>query len=271
MSAAVRALARAAKLLPRERRQWIEALVAECDQLEPGPERRRWIAGGVWLLLRQYAAEPLHRPTWTLRAAVAATVALMGVNLVQYPELVSQSPATAVAFVSLYLALLAGYRWQIQTMIRRGGPELVRRTVGLGLLAGLLLLGALVLANVDSVRHRWPVAVELGFGGGAALAFAAASIGWARTSRPAAIRGGLYAGITAGLTVFVGGVGLAMAFLAPSDGASASTVTAVRHDPHALAIAAAGDTLSGAISLLVWIPLLAMAVGLVVSGRNPRA
>jgi hypothetical protein len=262
MSAVVRALARAARLLSRERRQWVEALLAECDHVEPGRERRRWIAGGAWLLVRQLAAEPLHRPTWTLRAAVAASVALVGLNILRYPQLVSQSPGPAAALLTLFVMLLTAFLRRIRAIARRGDGDLARGTVGRGLVAGALLLAALAEANLDPSRQRWPVAVELGLSGCAALAFAMAGIRRARAGLRAAIRGGLDAGMTAGLTVFVGGVGLAMAFVSPADGAPANTAPAVRHDLPALALAAAGDTLSGAIMLLAWIPLVAGALGL---------
>jgi hypothetical protein len=255
---AARVLARAAKLLPRDRREWLEALVAECDQVESGPSRRRWIAGGAWFLLRRLAGEP----RWTMPAAVVATVGLVGVNIARYPELVSQSPLTAAVFLSLFALLVTGYGWQIRVMLRRGDAELVRQTVRLGMLAGALLLTAMALANIDQVRHRWPVAVELGEGGGAALAFVVAGRIWARAAGRlgVAVRGGIYAGITAGLTVFLGIVGLSMAFVSPADGAPANTPLRVRQDPHALALAAAGDMLSGAINLLALVPLMAALV-----------
>ena len=48
-------LSYAARLLPPGRRQWAEAVGAEAGQVPAGWPRLRWLAGGLWLAVREAA------------------------------------------------------------------------------------------------------------------------------------------------------------------------------------------------------------------------
>ena len=63
----------AARLLPPGRRDWAEAVQAEAGQVAAGWPRLRWLAGGVWLVVRE-AAMTRKVVYWLGAGAVAAAV-----------------------------------------------------------------------------------------------------------------------------------------------------------------------------------------------------
>jgi hypothetical protein len=63
----------AARLLPPGRRDWAEAVRAEAGQVAAGWPRLRWLAGGVWLVVRE-AAMTRKVVYWLGAGAVAAAV-----------------------------------------------------------------------------------------------------------------------------------------------------------------------------------------------------
>ena len=64
-------LSHAARLLPPARRQWAEAVMAEAGEVAAGWPRLRWLAGGLWLTVRE-AAMGRKVMYWLGAGAVAA-------------------------------------------------------------------------------------------------------------------------------------------------------------------------------------------------------
>jgi len=46
-------LGRAARLLPRRRREWAEAALNESREVPAGAGRAAWLGGGLWLVTRR--------------------------------------------------------------------------------------------------------------------------------------------------------------------------------------------------------------------------
>ena len=67
-------LRQSARLVPPGRRQWAEAVVAEAGQVPAGAPRLSWLAGGLWLVVRE--ATVMRKVLYWLGAgAVAAGAA----------------------------------------------------------------------------------------------------------------------------------------------------------------------------------------------------
>jgi hypothetical protein len=63
----------AVRLLPPGRRQWAEAVQAEAGQVPPGWPRLRWLAGGLWLVVRE--AKMARKVVYWLGAGAVAAAA----------------------------------------------------------------------------------------------------------------------------------------------------------------------------------------------------
>ncbi len=75
----VRLLARLIRLLPARRRELGEAMLAEAAAIGPGPRRLRWLAGGIWFVVRE---SPViwYGPALALAAAALVTVDRIGTS-----------------------------------------------------------------------------------------------------------------------------------------------------------------------------------------------
>ncbi len=196
-------------------------------------------------------------------AGVSAAVALGGYGLVRYPGLRSgDALIAAVAFVALLLA----YGTVTLTLSRgTGSPEIVARRNGL---VGGVVIGAawLVILSPTGALKQWilvPLMVALlGPGCVAALAAQAGKYVIAGT------RAALWSGIVGGLLVFT----VWMTTTYARDGRPYDAQL-VRDLPHSgapdLATLAVSDALASALTLLVLIPLVAVAVGSL-AARLPR-
>lgn len=89
----------AAALVPAERREWVEALLAEAVYAPPGRARLRWLAGGLWLASRAATVRRLRyplAPAWGVRVGLAGCVGLVGWAVLRYPDVATRSaPLTA--------------------------------------------------------------------------------------------------------------------------------------------------------------------------------
>jgi hypothetical protein len=65
----------AARLLPLGRQQWAEAVRAEAGQVLPGWPRLRWLAGGLWLAVREGANMMVGKVVYWLGAGAVAAAA----------------------------------------------------------------------------------------------------------------------------------------------------------------------------------------------------
>ena len=72
-------LRHAARLLPPERRPWAEALQAEAGQVPVGWPRLRWLAGGLWLVIRE--AHVARKIVYWLGLGAVAAAAVWAVML----------------------------------------------------------------------------------------------------------------------------------------------------------------------------------------------
>ena len=196
-------------------------------------------------------------------AGVSAAMALGGYGLVRYPGLRSgDASIAAVAFVALLLA----YGAVTLTLSRgRGSPEIVARRNGL---VGGVVIGAawLVILSPTGALKQWilvPLMVAL-LGPGCVAALAA----HAGKYVVAGTRAALWSGIVGGLLVFT----VWMTATYARDGRPYDAQL-VRDLPHSgapdLATLAVSDALASALTLLVLIPLVAVAVGSL-AARLPR-
>lgn len=198
-----------------------------------------------------------------IAVGVSAAVALGAYGLVRYPGLRSgDAPIAAVAFVALLLAYGA-----VTCALSRGkgSPEIAARRHGV---AGGVVIGAawLVVVSPTGTLKQWvlvPLLVAL-LGPGCVAALAAR----AGKHVTAGTRAALWSGIVGGLLVFT----VSMTATYARDGRPYDAQL-LRDFPHSgapdLATLAVSDALASALTLLVLIPLAAVAFGSL-GARLPR-
>ena len=94
-------LTRSAWLLPEDRAEWLEGLVAETDELRQGRARVVWLLGGVWLV----AGDVLRRGALRVLAFIAAAAVVLGVA---WPGSSSDSAVMVNRIeIPVYLVMLA--------------------------------------------------------------------------------------------------------------------------------------------------------------------
>jgi hypothetical protein len=74
-------LRRAAGLLPPGRQEWAEAVRAEAGEVPAGWQRLRWLAGGLWLAVREGAMMMIGKAVYRLGAVAVAALAVWAVWL----------------------------------------------------------------------------------------------------------------------------------------------------------------------------------------------
>jgi hypothetical protein len=144
----VRGLDVAARWLPPERRQWVEALQAEGGQVPPGWPRLGWLAGGVLIIARE-AGMARKIGYWAGSAAVA--VALTWVVWLSW-HAVDPEAATDRARILAGAVALVGLPWVARRsgLFGPAGTGVVARLVRVAGCAAVCALG-LGLVRVD--RH----------------------------------------------------------------------------------------------------------------------
>jgi hypothetical protein len=204
-------------------------------------------------------------------AAVLGCAALVAYGLVRYPSVATDSPAVTVAYLAVFAGLLTGYAWLALTLARAASPTIaqgLRHGTPFGIAAGVLGFAALAIANAAPGARLLALPA-------AALAVAALAAPGIRTGLAArgpasgagsdVLRSGAVAGVWSGmvgaLIVFLLGVGATFAFPDPIRDAPSHTPDSIRHDASALAAAAVGDTLAGAVNLLWLLPAAAILLG----------
>ncbi len=258
-----------ASTLPPSRSQWGDAMLAELECLPAGAHRWRFCLGCARAVAIDHARRPLgrHEPGSGFRgvalAAIAASLCSVVIGLARYPGL--RDSAATWPVVAVYLALLASYGGVAVVLSRRSGSD---ATAGrrVGLVVGLLT-GASWFAVWQSVSFL-PIFAAL-----LAPVVAATWLAWTRRNTAAGVWAGLWGGLFGGLVFFIG-VSVASYV---SDGRPYDRyVIAEYHRSGApnLATYAVGDNLSGAIVMLLAVPVFAVgfgALGAWLATHPPRA
>ncbi len=140
----------AARWLPPGRREWAEAVRAEADQVPAGWPRLGWLAGGLWLAVRE--AEMMRKVVYWLGVGTVAATAAWAVRLSwQASSAAHPLVVTDRVRVLVGVAALAGLPWVGR---RRGwfGPVGTSITARLVRVAGCVALCGLGMAVVRMDR-----------------------------------------------------------------------------------------------------------------------
>jgi hypothetical protein len=267
--AAVLALAVAG--LPESHRDWGRAMCAELEAVCGGGPRWRFSLGcarAAGLIQARVTLTSRDRGGAGLRAVIGAggcaAVALGGYGLIRYPGLRSGADAgiAAVTFVALLVAYAA-----VTLSLSRGTGlrEVTARRHGI---VGGVVIGAawLVVLSPTGVVKEWvlvPLTVAL-LGPGCVAALAAR----AGADVTAGSRAALWSGIVAGLLVFA--VWMAATYARDGRPYDAQLLRDFhRSRAPDLATLAISDALASALTLLILIPLAALAFGSL-GARLPR-
>jgi hypothetical protein len=155
---AVRVLA---LLVPAERREWADAVQAEASQLPAGWPRLDWLAGGLWLVVKE--AQMVRKAVYWLGIGAVAAVAAWGIwrGWHGVPASDAEAPTDRVRLF-VVAAALAGIPWVGR---KQGWFGPVARSVPARLLrvAGLAAVCVMVVAMINIDRH--PGSQGIGEGG----------------------------------------------------------------------------------------------------------
>jgi hypothetical protein len=261
--APARLLALAVAGLPESHRDWGRAMCAELETVCGGSPRWRFSLGCVraaGVIRAREVLTPRERGGAGLRAVIGvglvAAVALAGYGLVRYPGLRSHGDAEIAA--AAFVVLLVAYGAVTLALSRGAGSRAVaaRRH---GLVGGVVIGAAwLVVLSPTEVLKQWvvvPLTVALlAPGCVAALATRAGgdvTAGW---------RAALWSGIVAGLLVFA--VWMTVTYARDGRPYDAQLLRDFHHSGAPdLATLAVSDALTSALTLLILIPLTALALG----------
>ncbi len=156
------ALRTTARCLPAERREWSEAVQAEAGQLPTGWSRADWLAGGLWLVIKE--ARMLRKIVYWLGIGAVATVAAWGIWLswLNVPGSDPEAGADRIRMLVGVAALLA-LPWAAR---KRGwfGPVDRRIAARLARLAGCAAMCGMGIALVQTDRSATPLG-GVGLGG----------------------------------------------------------------------------------------------------------
>jgi hypothetical protein len=241
-------------------RDWIAAMVAEHDAIADPAGRRRFARG----CLAALATTPRGGDTtaWLIRVivggAVAAAVALAGFGLWRYPGLrvgVAWLVYLAIFAVALTACALAGY-----LVARIGSPAGRVSAVGMALPALLLSWYAAAHNSATAVGAALAVVLLPGAAGAVARRI--------DRTRVAAVAAAALCAVTTGLLSFIGYVATTYAThggaISPSTWAEYLASGAPDYPTWAVS-----DNLGGACFLLVFIPLVGLAAGILTAALPP--
>ncbi len=270
--APARLLAFAVTGLPESHRGWGRAMCAELEAVRGGGRRWRFSLGctrAAGVIRARVTLASRERGGAGLRAVIGvgllATLVLAGYGVVRYPGLRAEgdAPIAAVAFV----ALLVAYGAVTLALSRGAGArEVTARRHGVigGAVIGVAWL--VVLSPTAALKEWVLVPLLVALLGPGCVAAAAARAGGSVT---AGTRAALWGGIVGGLLVFT--VWMTATYV--RDGRPYDPQL-VRDLPHSgapdLATLAVSDALAGALTLLILVPLTALASGSL-GARLPRA
>ncbi len=142
-------LGRCAGLVPPARRGWVEAVRAEAGETPAGFARLGWLAGGLWLVVRE--AGVVRRIAYWLAVAAVAVGVVLTVSYLWDDAHAGRDSSWDKARILLLAALLAGLPWVAR---RRGvfgpaGSSLAARAVRAGGSAALVLL----VLDIARIQH----------------------------------------------------------------------------------------------------------------------
>jgi hypothetical protein len=148
-------------LLPADRRGWAEAAWAEAGEVPAGWPRVAWLAGGVWMAVRQ-ARLAGRAGRWVVFGAAAAAMVRIG-----WPG-AAASPATAINRVDVVaiVVMLAGLPWAARSLYGPAARSGLARSVRAG---GYAAIVAVVMAKACVERFANPPHGGLSGGSGAVL------------------------------------------------------------------------------------------------------
>jgi hypothetical protein len=261
-------LASAVDRLPEDRAAWGQAMLAELDEIADPRERRRFCFGCVRAVAVMRVTATIRasrRSGWSLRATVlgAAVVALaLAVyGLAHYPGLRTGGlPWLTAAFLTVVLLIYIANALALSQGSKRQAAIARRR----GLLGGVII-GAAWLVVLDPIGplKEWvaaPLAIALFVPAGLA-AFTARSTNDARAATETAMWSGLIGGLLAFITW------VTATYLRDGRPYDPQLLRDFHHShSHDLTAYAVSDDLGAALTLLVLIPLIALALGSL-SGR----
>lgn len=130
-----RQLRRMSAKLPEQRRDWVEAIAADADQVPAGSARLRWLLGGYWLVLKH------KRIPRSVHVVALGFVAAVGARLIGPDPFLSNAPV-AVVLVMLLASLFGPRRPEVEAGLSR----LVR-------VGGYAAIAAAMLALIVAVRR----------------------------------------------------------------------------------------------------------------------
>jgi hypothetical protein len=258
-----RLLALAVQALPSAQAEWGAAMRAELGAARGAGARWSFAGGCARAALASRVRASIFAPQRGGRGArslvLAAIVAVLALGLfgaARYPSL--RAGTAGWAAVATFVAILALYAAGALSLTRgstRDADAVRRSGVGGGVLIGAAWLAIVMPGAFPKALVGLPLAASLLVPAGVA-AVVARSTGHARAGADAA----LWSGLVGSLLAFAVWVSATYA----SDGRpyDAQLLRDFRHSgAHDLAAYAVGDTLGGAIGLLVVVPLVALALG----------
>jgi hypothetical protein len=255
------ALATVGRGLPKNRGQWVEAMLAERQSVPGGWRRAGWVAGAVPVLIAEVVAMGTT-VRWAVVGGVAAVAGLMVPVFVRYPQ-VGQGAGTPI-YLGLTAVLLAGYLAATFAITRRF-PGVARDAAVAGVAAALLW----TLGTPAGARYDVDGATALVYGTGLAIAFAGPPILVAarRARRGAPLERGVLIGAATGmyaaLVNLIGGLILVQAL--PGRVPMDDDVLARHHTPAEILGANVGEDLVLYVLLLIAWPVAGALLGLVAS------
>ncbi len=256
-------LRRTVEMLPTDRSEWGDAMCAELAQVQRRAARWSFSLGCAQTVLSLRVRANLARPTREgtgLRAVVllaaAAALGLGAYGLVRYPDL--RSGPAAWASICGFVLLVLGYG-AAALVLSPGATRGARAARRFGLAGGLAVAGAwlVILAPGDAFKGLVLLPLAIALLGPAAVAVLAA-----RSTRDAsaALGAALWSGLVGGLLVFT--LWVTAAYVRAGGPYDAQLVRDFhRSGSHDLAAYAVGDDLGAGLSMLVLVPLLALALG----------
>jgi hypothetical protein len=259
-------LAHVVRGLPAERAEWGEAMCAELAGVQGS--RARWGFGAgcakaaLAMRLRASITAPGRggaRLRAMLLAAVAASLALVAYGLVRYPGLRSGSGTWAAA--AAFLVLMLGYV-AVALALSRGTTARATSARHYGLVGGLVVGAAWLMvvapiapAEIEKNLVFVPLAIAL-LGPAAVAGLAARASRDARAATAAA----LWSGLVGGLLAFI--IWVTATYVRDGRPYDAQMLRDFHASgSHDLAAYAVADNLGAALGMLVFIPVVALALG----------
>jgi hypothetical protein len=256
-------LALAVRALPAGRAAWGEAMLVELHHAEG--RRARWefslgcVRASASIRIRA-AVSARDRDATGMRAILLSTVAVaLGLaiyGLVRYPGLLA--PSSAWPMAAVLVAVLVAYALCALTLLRGPKPHAARAR-GVGVIAGVVTgVAWLVVLSPTTALKTWvlaPLVITVASPTTVAIFTARAS-----RDRTIATAVALWSGVVGGLVVFVTWVGAT--YLNHGRPYDSQLIRDFRHSgQHYLGTYAVSANLDVAVSLLVVIPVVCLALG----------